>query len=240
MTLIESSGNVAKVDDLEVTRMRHLLASRSDYVIGIDEVGLGALAGPMVVGGVLAPVGWSHERVKDSKQYTNGKKLSAHGKRQSVLEEVIKPQVLYYCHIKMTSGNVDSLGIRDAWLRGVWLVATKCLSMCPGAVVVVDGESTGSVPTPNSIAVPKADTFVAAVSAASVLAKVERDRVMHMAHQIYPEYGFHNHVGYGTHEHMVALKEHGPCALHRRSYGPIKLAEATWRKTKQLPHETPG
>lgn len=231
---------MAKADDPEIARVRNLLASRSNYVIGIDEVGMGALAGPVVVGAVVTKVDWFHSRVKDSKKYSNGKNLTAHDTRSKVLETIIKPQVEYYCHIKMTSHDLDIYGIREAWLRCLWVVATNCLKIYPGAVVVVDGNSTGSVATPNVLAIQKGDNLVPAVSAASILAKVERDRVMHMIHELYPEYGFRSNVGYGTTEHMVALEKHGPCPIHRRSYGPIKRAVATWRRTEQLKNGTPG
>jgi ribonuclease HII len=230
---------MSQTESPEVGRVLHLLASRSKYVIGIDEVGMGALAGPIAVGAVVTKVGWFHELVKDSKKYTSGKKATAHQKRLRVLEEIIKPQVEYYCHIKMTSHELDEHGIRDAWLRCLWVVATKCLKLYPDAVVVVDGSSTGSVPTPNVLAIPKGDSLVPAVSAASVLAKVERDKVMQVANEIYPEYGFGHHVGYGTEEHMVALREHGPCPIHRRSYAPIKKAVAEWQRTKQRRSEMP-
>lgn len=217
----------------EVARVRHLLASRSNTVIGIDEVGLGALAGPVVVAGVVARVDWFNEFVKDSKKYSKTKKHSAHEKRKWVLDHHVKPEVLYYCHIKMLSKDIDTFGIRDAWLRCLWSVSTQCLSLYPDAVVVVDGESTGSVPTPNVVAIPRGDNVVATVSAASVLAKVERDSVMHIAARAYPEYGFENHVGYGTKQHMSALEQYGPCSLHRQSYQPVKKAAETWQRIKQ-------
>ncbi len=219
-------------EDPEVARLRNLLASRSEYIIGIDEVGMGALAGPISVGAVVTKVSWSHELVKDSKKFSDGKKATAHQKRQKVLEEIIKPQVEFYCHTKMTSLELDELGIRGAWLRCLWTVSTQCLKFFPEAMVVVDGDSTGAVPTPKVMAIPKGDSLVPAVSAASILAKVERDRVMHLAHEVYPAYNFLANVGYGTKDHMVALEKHGPSLIHRRSYEPIKRMEARWRTTR--------
>jgi len=231
---------MTKVDDQEIARVRYLLASRSEWVIGIDEVGMGALAGPVAVGAVVAKLGWAHERVKDSKVYTSGKKATAHEKRLEVLEEIIKPQVEFYCHVKMTSQEIDEFGIQEAWNRCLWVVSTKCLRVRPEAVVVVDGPNAGSVPTPNALAIPQADGLVPAVSAASVLAKVERDRVMHLAHEIYPEYDFLSNVGYGTERHMLALGQHGPCPIHRRSYAPVKKALREWQRTRPLKSGMPG
>lgn len=228
-----------KSENPEIARLRNLLASRSKFIVGIDEVGMGALAGPVVVGAVVAKVDWSHELVKDSKKYSDGKKATAHQKRQKVLDEIIKPQVDYFCHVKMTSHELDEFGIREAWMRCLWIVSTKCLKFYPDAVVVVDGDFSGAVPTPNLMAIPKGDSLVPAVSAASVLAKVERDKIMHLAHEIYPEYDFLHNVGYGTSDHMVALEKHGPSPIHRRSYQPIKRSVEAWQKTEQRQKGTP-
>lgn len=227
-------------EDEERARIQSLLASRSPWVIGIDEVGMGALAGPVAVGAVVTRVGWAHELVKDSKKFSDGRKATAHQKRLQVLEEIIKPQAEFYYSVKMTSLELDELGIRGAWLRCLWAVSTRCLKFFPDAVVVVDGDSIGAVPTPKVLAIPKGDSLVPAVSAASILAKVERDKVMHMAHGIFPAYNFLSNVGYGTKDHMVALEEHGPSPIHRRSYDPIRRLEARWRKTKQPASEMPG
>ena len=213
--------------------MRYLLASRSEYVIGIDEVGMGALAGPVAVGAVVTKVGWDHELVKDSKKYTSSKKATAHEKRVQVLDHIIVPQVLFSTHILMGSQRVDALGIRDAWHQCLWVVAKRSLERYPDAVVVVDGDNTGSVPTPNAVAIPKGDRLVPAVSAASILAKVNRDRVMQMLGRAYPQYGFEQHMGYGTAQHMIALEDHGPCPVHRQSYDPVRKAEVSWQKIKQ-------
>ena len=120
------------------------------------------------------------------------------------------------------------------------MVSTECLALYPDAVVVVDGEFTGAVPTPNSLAIPKGDNLVPAVSAASVVAKVARDRTMLMLDRLYPEYGFGKHKGYGTRQHMLALEEHGPCPVHRRSCSPVEKAEAKWLKIRQPKSATPA
>lgn len=217
----------------EAARVRCLLASRSEYVIGIDEVGMGAIAGPIAVGAVVTKVDWGNEHVKDSKKYASSRNATAHEKRILALDSIIKPQALYYTHTLMESQQVDKMGIQDAWHRCLWLVSKKCLERYPNAVVVVDGVTAGSVPTPNVMAIPKGDRLVPAVSAASVLAKVNRDRVMMMLGRTYPEYGFEEHKGYGTEQHMVALEKHGPCPIHRQSYDPIRKAEAAWQQTKR-------
>ncbi len=235
MKKITSSGLAlpTKAENPEAARLRSLLASRSEFVIGIDEVGMGALAGPVAVGAVVTRVSWVHELVKDSKKFSDGKKSTAHEKRIKVLEEIIKPQVEFFFHVKMTSHDLDKYGIREAWMRCLWQVSTKCLKFFPDAIVVVDGDFTGAVPTTKALAIPKGDSLVAAVSAASILAKVERDKTMHLAHEIYPAYCFNSNMGYGTSDHMVALEEHGPSPIHRRSYEPIKSMEAKWQTTKR-------
>ncbi len=224
----------------EMARVRSLLANRSTLVIGIDEVGLGPIAGPIAVAATVTNVDWSDDRVKDSKKYSDSPKATAHQKRVKALEEAIKPGVLFYCQTMLTSQQLDEMGPRDAWLRCLWVVSTKCLERYPDAVVVVDGDFTGSVPSPNSMAIPKGDSLVPAVSAASVVAKVARDRTMLMLDGVYPEYGFGQHKGYGTKQHMLALDEYGPCPVHRRSCSPVKKAAARWQKMQQPRLATPA
>lgn len=216
----------------EMARVRSLLATRASIVIGIDEVGLGPIAGPIAVGATVTRVDWDNKRVKDSKKYTDSPNSSAHQKRQAVVNEVIKPEVLFHCHTMLSSEILDDVGSRDAWLRCLWVVSTKCLSLYPDAVVVVDGDFTGAVPTPNSVAIPKGDNLVPAVSAASVVAKVERDKTMLVLDRVYPQYGFGQHKGYGTKQHMLALDKYGPCPVHRRSCSPVKKAVSKWQMTR--------
>lgn len=218
----------------EQARIQYMLASRSEFVIGIDEVGTGAIAGPVAVGAVVTKVDWFHKEVKDSKKYADNRTVTANEKRIIVLRNVIEAQVEYITHTKMTSEEIDLYGIRGAWTRCVWIVATRCLKYFPDAVIVVDGDTTGSVPTHNALALPKADQFVPAVSAASVVAKVERDGIMILAHDIYPAYGFSGHKGYGSRQHLLALDEHGPCPLHRQSYSLVRRATEQWQQTRQL------
>jgi ribonuclease HII len=221
-------------------RVENLLRSRSRWVIGIDEVGMGALAGPIAVGAVVTEVGWSHGLVKDSKKYVDSKTFKAHEKRVKVLDGIIKPQVLFSSLSLVESQLIDSLGIQDAWHQCLWQVAKKCLERYPDAVVVVDGNTCGSVPTTNAVAIPRGDCLVPAVSAASVMAKVSRDRVMEMLGRAYPEYAFEQNKGYGTRRHMVALAVHGPCPVHRRSYDPVRRAEVAWQNKQQHKSATLG
>jgi ribonuclease HII len=188
----------------------------SEYVLGIDEVGMGCWAGPVVVAGVVLPKGWSHKSVRDSKKLSPKQRVKA------------KAIILHECltHVVLEASNemVDEYGIkrvRDWLTEGC---ALYCLRRYPKALIVQDGDVPVVIDgSPQDMVwLAKADVYVPAVSAASVLAKVHRDTFMVSQHKYYPHYGFNTNVGYGTPVHMAGLKAHGVTKLHRRSYKPIK------------------
>jgi len=212
---------MGKPDEGEVAHWRHLLATKSRYVIGADEVGMGALAGPIFVSAVLVDSRWWHEEVKDSKRYNKTTKLTAHQKRVHVLNTAIKPAAIHMATACMSSQKLDKIGIDEAWMLLMRRVILECLQYFPDATVIVDGSSSRGLPG-RVTALPKADNIVAAVSAASVRAKTARDALMQRAGDVYPAYGFETNAGYGSDEHMSAIREFGLCPLHRRSYAPIR------------------
>jgi len=196
----------------------------ASFVMGIDEVGFGACAGPLVVGGAVMPAGWSHEKVKDSKSYHDTKKTKAHQKRQDVLAEFIGPAAVYLVTAQKTAEEVDELGLHRALYELMFAVKQLGLAAVPGTQVVIDG-----LPPPGwehlfreCTFQTDADALVPAVSAASVLAKVRRDRVMIQLARTYPQYGFDQHKGYVTKEHKAAMKQYGQCPEHRRSYKKVQ------------------
>ena len=209
---------MSKVDEGEVAHWRHLLASKSEYVIGCAEVGMGAWAGPVYVAATIFKSTWGDPRVKDSKRYSG---VNAHEKRHNVLRDVIRPNAAHMAIACMSAEKVDKNGIDDTWMILMRSVILECLSVVPDAFVVVDGSSVRGLPG-LVMALPKADNIVPAVSAASVYAKVIRDALMKRADVVYPQYGFESNVGYGTLVHETAINNTGLCPLHRRSYGPIK------------------
>lgn len=195
------------------------------YVIGLDEVGLGAWAGPLVVAGIVMPKDWSNPKVKDSKAYHGTKKVSAHEHRKSVLEKHIRPSAKYYHIEKVSAEEIDRAGIQAALSYAVMMIAVRAYALYSDSVVVLDGNrgvTMDFLPKNRLLVMPKADVLVPAVSAASVMAKVTRDEMMKSMHNVYPQYGFDKNVGYGTIEHREAMVKEGLCPLHRKSYKPVK------------------
>lgn len=190
------------------------------WVIGIDEVGYGALAGPLVIGAVLAPADWGHSVLKDSKAF---KGTSESGKaergRAAALATLAHsaPGASYFLH-RTHWQEVDRLGVYQARLKAFAEVAAVSLAAVPAgtALVVIDGDV--RAPGLEHVCLPKADSFVPHVSAASIVAKVSRDTEMRGFDAVYPEYKFGNHKGYGSPEHQEAIVVHGLCPIHRKSY----------------------
>lgn len=200
--------------------------SSSAYVIGIDECGLGACAGPFVVCGAVFRRDWADPAVKDSKQYSGGG-VKAHEKRVKVLKENITPAVLLQELEVVSHKDIDALGVKDALEDAMYRVALRCTFAFPGSVVAIDGVNKPLLRRASVVAaIPKGDALVPAVSAASVIAKTTRDAMMIMSADIYHGYGFEDHVGYWTEKHRDAVLEKGPCAIHRLSYKNIQTAIA--------------
>lgn len=208
-------------DEGEVAHWRDLLASRSPYVIGCDEVGMGCWAGPMFVAATLYRSDWSDPRVKDSKRYSG---QHAHQQRTAVLRDVIRPTALHIETACMSAPKLDEVGIGEAWMILMRRAILGCLQVSPNATVVVDGDNIRGLPGSSGqvVSLVGADNIVASVSAASVVAKVTRDTLMRRVGPLYPQYGFERNVGYGSAFHEKAIETYGICPLHRRSYAPIR------------------
>jgi ribonuclease HII len=191
-----------------------------DQVLGIDEVGRGCYAGPLVVGAVLAPLRWTHPALRDSKD------VKTERGRASVLQKLVAaPGARYYLH-RTPNELVDSLGgIRAAVLEAFKAIVRALAHELPRTFVVIDGVD--AVHGMDGIAIPRADGLVPHCMAAAMIAKVSRDTEMILAAKTYPQYGFERHKGYGTKLHEKTLKRYGPCPLHRRSVRPVQLASST-------------
>ena len=183
-------------------------------VAGVDEAGRGPLAGPVVAAAVildeLAPV----------KGLADSKVLSP--RRRELLFEQIRAHALCFSIASASVEEIDHLNILQATLLAMRR-AVEGLRLLPHRVVV-DGNRVPLLPM-TVAAVVKGDSKVAAISAASILAKVQRDRWCADLHDQFPHYGFATHKGYPTAEHLAALQRHGPCAAHRRSFAPVRAAE---------------
>lgn len=189
-------------------------------VLGIDEVGYGALAGPLVVGGCLAPANWNHPLLKDSKAF-KGKDGKAELARASVLAQLPKDGAKYFIS-RTAVEDVDRLGVYAALMKAFRDIVDQAYE--PGTLIVLDGDE--RLVGIEHVALPKADSFVPQVSAASIIAKVTRDTEMRAYEQQYPGYLFAKHKGYGTDEHQEAIKARGLCPIHRRSY-KMKFLESS-------------
>lgn len=183
-------------------------------VVGMDEVGRGSWAGPAVVGAVI--LGETIPGLRDSKQ------LSV--KSREKLAEIIRATALATTVGEASVEEIDELGLTAA-LR---LAYERALAGITHAYdrIIIDG-SYNFLPDMLIVqTIIKADATVPAVSAASIIAKVTRDKYMIEQAMIFPAYGFERHVGYGTSQHQAALRKDGPCAIHRQSFAPIqKLLE---------------
>ena len=189
----------------------------SEYVIGIDESGIGCLAGPIVVAGAVVPKGWSHPDVKDSK-------MMSRRQRAQALQEVIYAQDLPVCMLFRHAHEIDEIGVRDTVRQLTEGVALFLRRRFPDALVVQDGEDPVPIDGSNKgvIYLAKADMHVPAVSAASIVAKESHDLYMVGQHEIYPHWDFNNNMGYPSLKHRQAIAAHGLCPIHRRSYGALK------------------
>ena len=181
-------------------------------IAGVDEAGRGPCAGPLVISAVILkdPTIPELAAVRDSKEISEAKREE--------LFEVISEIAESISSIIVTPADIDKRGVHAANLDGMRR-AVHGLEVTP-AYVLTDGYAIEGLAIPN-LAVWKGDQVVTAVSAASIIAKVTRDRIMRELDEIYPQYGFAKHKGYITAAHTKALKEFGPCPEHRTSFANI-------------------
>lgn len=182
----------------------------------VDEAGRGPLAGPVVAAAVVL------DDLRPIRGLNDSKKLSA-AQRERLFDAVMA-QALCTSVAVASVAEIDQLNILQATLLAMRR-AVQGLRLRPH-LVLVDGNRLPVLDI-RAEAIVKGDAKVAAISAASILAKVTRDRWCHELDERYPQYGFAAHKGYGTAAHLAALRAHGPCPEHRRSFAPV--AEAAWR-----------
>lgn len=180
-------------------------------VAGVDEAGRGPLAGPVVAAAVIL------DDLQPIKGLADSKVLSP-GKREALYDE-IRAKALCCCVAEASAAEIDELNILQATMLAMRR-AVEGLRLKP-AKVLVDGNRIPVLRVPAE-AIVKGDATVKAISAASILAKVHRDRLCLQLHEMHPQYGFDGHKGYPTPEHLAALRAHGACAAHRRSFAPVR------------------
>lgn len=180
---------------------------------GVDEAGRGPLAGPVVVGAVILDARRPIEGLADSKRLT--------ARRRELLDVEIRQHALAW-HVEVVDAEtIDRVNILQATMLGMQR-AVERLDPAPG-LVLVDGNRAPEFGCACR-AIVKGDQIEPAISAASILAKVHRDRLMQALHQTFPDYGFDRHKGYPTRAHLEALARIGPCPQHRRSFAPVREA----------------
>ena len=177
-------------------------------ICGIDEAGRGPLAGPVVVAGVIMPKDSMIEWVNDSKKVTE--------RRREILYEKIKEEAISYSIAVIDHNIIDDINILNATKQGVTEVVDG-LAVKPDLIIVdaLTHINTRGIPYEPII---KGDAKCYNIAAASILAKVTRDRIMRQWDEIYPQYGFAAHKGYGTAKHIAAIKEYGLCPIHRITF----------------------
>ncbi|MEO8080107.1 MAG: ribonuclease HII [Caldimonas sp.] len=195
---------------LRAARLR-LIVDVSGPMAGVDEVGRGPLAGPVVAAAVILDERRVIRGLNDSKLLTREERerLDVEIRRRAICCSVAEASV----------EEIDRLNILRAALLAMRR-AVEGLRDVP-SIVLVDGNQRPELPMPVRTVVG-GDAKVRAISAASIIAKVYRDRLLTALHDAHPQYGFHGHKGYSTPEHLAALREHGACPHHRRSFAPVR------------------
>ncbi|MCD4828376.1 MAG: ribonuclease HII [Candidatus Cloacimonetes bacterium] len=187
----------------------HELHREHGLLAGVDEAGRGPLAGPVVVAAVILDHDKPIAGLNDSKKLTAA--------RREALYDAILASALDWEIVEMSAGEVDEMNVLRATLEGM---RRAVLGLHPApALVLVDGNQLPDLPFPARAEV-KGDGRFASIAAASILAKVWRDRLMVAMHSRYPLYGFDRHKGYGTQAHRDAIAAHGICPQHRKTFGP--------------------
>ena len=207
-----------------MSKQNQLLASKFHFeeearhlgyriIAGVDEAGRGPIAGPLLVSACILPLDLSFQDINDSK------KLSPQ-KRDILYEKLISHSEVIFSLEEISESVIDEINILQATLLGMQR-AVKKLSILPD-YILVDGNRAPDFSIPAKPII-QGDALSFSIGAASILAKVTRDRLMEMYHAKWPEYGFLEHKGYPTQKHKEALRRHGPCPIHRKSYAPVKL-----------------
>jgi len=191
------------------------IENRPALTAGVDEAGRGPLAGPVVIAAVILDPARRINGLRDSKVLTAA--------RRETLDERIRSRALAYSVVSIEVVDIDRLNIFHATMLGM---ARALAALAPAAeFALVDGNHLPKNLCCAGRAIVDGDALEPAISAASILAKVARDRMMRELDARYPGYGFAQHKGYSTPEHFAALERLGPCSEHRRSFMPVRQAQ---------------
>jgi ribonuclease HII len=191
-------------------------------VAGVDEAGRGPLAGPVVAAAVALPMEWMRDGLPRRLRGLNDSKQLTAEQRERYFAELTTCAVVRFGVGLADVQVIDSINILQATHRAMNQALDQLQP--PPEHALVDGLRVASLRFPQTPLV-EGDARSYSIAAASVVAKVTRDRLMLQYHEQYPVYGFAAHKGYGTPEHLAALAAHGPCPIHRRTFSPVRLAE---------------
>ncbi len=205
-------------------------------MIGVDEVGMGCLAGPVVVCAVLFSKKFFKKPHKKLRWLRDSKLLLSH-QREKFVSELLKEKELKFQTARCLPKTIDKINIYQAarlamrrairklgdrcWVLGVRNLKPITYNLKPKTIVLVDGRTEIDCLKIPQIAIVKGDRKVFAIACASIIAKVTRDRMMKNYAKKFPDYGFEKHKGYGTKFHQAQLTTLGPCKIHRRSFAPM-------------------
>lgn len=216
---------ISEVNSSKVDRHlpeRELLAQGWTRVAGVDEAGRGPLAGPVVAAAVILPVAWILNGIPSAYADLNDSKQLTTEQRETYFELLSRHPEVEHHVASQSAEEIDRWNILQATHRAM-RAALNGLKPKPEQALV-DGRPVPHLGFPQT-AIVKGDSRSYSIAAASVVAKVTRDRWMDRADQEWPHYGFARHKGYGTPEHLAALAKFGPCPLHRRSFAPLRKPE---------------
>ena len=181
------------------------------WVAGVDEAGRGPLAGPVAAAAVILPAGWHCEGLDDSKKLTAAK-------RERLYDAIIRDRRIFWSLAYAELDEIERINI----LRATHAAMARAVQGLKKKVhhCLIDGLGVPGFPYAHD-GVVGGDAISVSIAAASIIAKVSRDRLMTEMGREFPEYGFERHMGYGTPEHLEALRRHGPCRIHRRTFQPV-------------------
>ncbi len=192
-------------------------------VAGVDEAGRGPLAGPVVAAAAILPSRWAETGLPAGLAGLNDSKQLTAEQREMYFAFLIACAEIEFAIAAVDAGVIDEINILQATHRAMNDALAQLSPLPPHALV--DGRPVKTLRVPQT-AIVKGDARSYSIAAASVLAKVTRDRLMREYHEQFPAYGFAEHKGYGTARHLAAIEKHGACPIHRKSFAPLRLEES--------------
>lgn len=191
-------------------------------IAGVDEAGRGPLAGPVVAAAAILPPRWAEAGLPAEIAGLNDSKQLTEAQREKYFEFLTRCAEIEFAIAQVSAATIDEINILQATHRAMNNALAQLLPLPPHALV--DGRPVKTLCVPET-AIVKGDARSYSIAAASVLAKVTRDRLMLEYHAQFPAYGFADHKGYGTAKHLAAIEKHGACPIHRKTFAPLKPKE---------------